>query len=183
MRLTERWGRFMIAGAAAIAVAMAMAGGAAARPAAQQAFRLQQIKHVWVIELENEGFTQSFGHPAADPYLARTLPGEGALLTNYFAIGHNSADNYIAQISGQAPNILTQEDCPVWVPLPDVTVSPYHQVLGPEGGCVFPASVPTLDSLALEHAPERPAQQARTRNFARISDQHSGSRGCAGTSM
>jgi phosphatidylinositol-3-phosphatase len=144
MRLTVPWGRFVIAGAAAITVAMAMAGGAAARPAVHQAFRLQQIKHVWVIELENKGFTQSFGDPAADPYLARTLVGEGALLTNYFAIGHNSADNYIAQISGQAPNILSQEDCPVWVPLPDVTWPPYHQVLGPEGGCVFPASVPTL---------------------------------------
>jgi len=144
MRITVPWGRFLVAGVAAITVAVALTGGAAAHVSTPQAFRLQEIKHVWVIELENAGFTQSFGHPAADPYLARTLPGEGALLTNYFAIGHNSADNYIAQISGQAPNLLSQEDCLVWVPLPDVTVSPYHQVLGPEGGCVFPASVPTL---------------------------------------
>ena len=144
MRITVPWGRFLVAGVAAITVAVALTGGAAAHVSTPRAFRLQEIKHVWVIELENAGFTQSFGHPAADPYLARTLPGEGALLTNYFAIGHNSADNYIAQISGQAPNLLSQEDCLVWVPLPDVTVSPYHQVLGPEGGCVFPASVPTL---------------------------------------
>lgn len=144
MRVTARWGRFAIAGAAAVTAAVAMAGGAAARPAGSAAFRLQEIKHVWVIELENQGFAQSFGNPAADPYLARTLRGEGALLTNYFAIGHNSADNYIAQISGQAPNVLTQVDCPLWVPLPDVTVSPYNQVLGPEGGCVFPGTAATL---------------------------------------
>jgi hypothetical protein len=61
--------------------------------AAQPAFRLSQIKHVWVIQVENEGYTQSFGKPAADPYLARTLPREGALLTNYYSIGHHSLDN------------------------------------------------------------------------------------------
>jgi phosphatidylinositol-3-phosphatase len=152
MRIGVSWGRLVLACAAAIAMAVAVAGSVAAQPArsvpqaraARQAFLLSQIKHVWVIELENKGYPQSFGDPAADPYLARTLPREGALLTNYYAIGHNSADNYIAQISGQAPNILTQEDCPLWVPLPDVTVGPYRQVLGPEGGCVFPASVPTL---------------------------------------
>ncbi len=150
MRVVLPWGRLAVAGAAAVALAVALAGGAAAQPAApapaaaHQAFRLPDIRHVWVIELENEGYTQSFADPAADPYLARTLPSEGALLTNFYAIGHNSADNYIAQISGQAPNVLTQADCPVWVPLPDDVVGPYHQVLAPEGGCVFPASVPTL---------------------------------------
>jgi hypothetical protein len=35
---------------------------------------------VWVIELENQGYAQSFGTPAADPYLAGTLPRMGALL-------------------------------------------------------------------------------------------------------
>ena len=136
----------------AVALAVATAAGVAASPAstapaalaARQAFRLPHITHVWVIELENQGYSQSFGQPSADPYLARTLPKQGALLTNYYAIGHNSADNYIAQISGQSPNLLTQEDCPVWVPLPNITVPPYHQVLAPQGGCVFPASIPTL---------------------------------------
>jgi phosphatidylinositol-3-phosphatase len=143
----------VVAGAVvtAAALAIAMAAGVAASPArgalaARQAFRLPHITHVWVIELENQGYSQSFGHPSADPYLARTLPEQGALLRDYYAIGHNSADNYIAQISGQSPNLLTQEDCPIWVPLPDITVGPYHQVLAPQGGCVFPASIPTLGS-------------------------------------
>ena len=144
MRVAMPWGRLAIAGVAAVVMAVALAEGVAAQAAEHQAFKLTDIRHVWVIDLENEGFTQSFADPAADPYLGRTLPGEGALLTNFFAIGHNSADNYIAQVSGQAPNILTQEDCPVWVPLPDVTVGRYHQVLAPQGGCVYPASVQTL---------------------------------------
>jgi hypothetical protein len=38
----------------------------------------------------------------------------GALLKNYFAIGHDSLDNYIAQISGQAPDPATQNDCGKW---------------------------------------------------------------------
>ena len=38
----------------------------------------------------------------------------GALLKNYFAVGHDSLDNYIAQISGQAPDPATQNDCGKW---------------------------------------------------------------------
>ena len=65
---------------------------------------LRAVRHVWVIELENQGYAQSFGTPSADPYLARTLPRMGALLENYYAIGHSSAANYVAQISGQSPD-------------------------------------------------------------------------------
>ena len=104
---------------------------------------LSAVRHVWVIELENQGYEQSFGAPSADPYLARTLPRMGALLENYYAIGHSSAANYIAQVSGQAPSLGTQADCPLWMPFPgDAVTGPYHQLLGE--GCVYPAAVPTL---------------------------------------
>ena len=77
--------------------------------------------------------------------LAKTLPRTGALLENYYAIGHASADNYIAQVSGQAPTLATQADCPLWIPFPGhVVAGPYHQV--PGEGCVYPAAVPTLGS-------------------------------------
>ena len=115
-----------------------VAGSGPAAPGGPRA-----VRHVWVIELENQGYAQSFGTPSADPYLASTLPRTGALLENYYAIGHSSADNYIAQVSGQAPNIATQIDCPVWTPFPgQVIAGPYHQVLGE--GCVYPEAVPTL---------------------------------------
>jgi hypothetical protein len=104
---------------------------------------LRAVRHVWVIELENQGYAQSFGTPAADPYLARTLPRMGALLENYYAIGHSSAANYVAQVSGQAPSLGTQADCPVWTPVPGhIVAGPYHQVLGE--GCAYPAAIPTL---------------------------------------
>ena len=117
------------------------AGSASAAPGGHRG--LSAVRHVWVIELENHGYAQSFGTPSADPYLAKTLPRMGALLENYYAIGHASADNYIAQVSGQAPDLGTQADCPLWIPFPGhVVAGPYHQVLGE--GCVYPAAVPTL---------------------------------------
>ncbi|MGH3167549.1 MAG: hypothetical protein ACRDN0_16885, partial [Trebonia sp.] len=50
---------------------------------------------------------QSFEDPSADPYLAVTLKNDGAYLSNFYGIGHDSADNYIAQVSGQAPDTQT----------------------------------------------------------------------------
>jgi phosphatidylinositol-3-phosphatase len=104
---------------------------------------LRAVRHVWVIELENQGYQQSFGTPSADPYLARTLPRMGALLESYYGIGHSSAANYIALVSGQAPSLGTQADCPLWTPFPGQFIAgPYHQALGE--GCVYPTTVPTL---------------------------------------
>jgi hypothetical protein len=99
---------------------------------------LRTIRHGWVIDLENQGYAQTFGNPSADPNLARTLPRLGALLESYYAIGHSSAANQVAQVSGQAPDLGTHADCPLWTPFPgDVVAGPYHQVLGE--GCVYPA--------------------------------------------
>jgi phosphatidylinositol-3-phosphatase len=71
------------------------------------------IKHVFTIVLENQELSVTFG-PTGQllwPYLARTLPLQGAFVPNYYGIGHNSLDNYIAMISGQSPNPATQDDC------------------------------------------------------------------------
>ena len=117
------------------------AGSGSAAPGGHRG--LSAVRHVWVIVLENQGYQQSFGTPSADPYLARTLPRMRALLEDYYGIGHSSAANYVAQVSGQAPSLGTQSDCPVWTPFPGAVVAgPYRQVLGE--GCVYPAAVPTL---------------------------------------
>ena len=51
--------------------------------------------------------------PGGQPwtYLSQTLAAKGTLLSQYFAIGHVSLDNYIAEISGQGPSKQTQLDC------------------------------------------------------------------------
>jgi hypothetical protein len=112
---------------------------------------LPPIRHVFVIVLENEGYDNTFGSPSADPYLAGTLPSEGALLSQYYGIGHNSNDNYIAMISGQAPNPSNQADCPVFADFPTTaTVAADGQIS--DSGCVFPTPVTTLaDQLDQAH--------------------------------
>jgi hypothetical protein len=103
-------GSLILAGCTSTAAGPAARTGAAVSPSAAPGGHrgLSAVRHVWVIELENQGYAQSFGAPAADPYLAEALPRMGALLENYYAIGHASADNYIAQVSGQAPTLATR---------------------------------------------------------------------------
>jgi phosphatidylinositol-3-phosphatase len=69
------------------------------------------ISNILVINLENESFSSTFGPSSPATYLNQTLVPKGALLDNYYATGHVSLDNYIAQISGQAPAPMTNSDC------------------------------------------------------------------------
>jgi phospholipase C len=103
-----------------------------------------KIGHVFVIVLENEPFDITFGASSPAPYLAHTLPAQGALLTQYFGIGHFSLDNYLALISGQAPNADTQADCSHFADFQATTgkLDAHGQLAG--HGCVYPANVPTL---------------------------------------
>src|SRR5439155_17389717 len=82
-----------------------------ARPAAAAAPGPPPIRHVFVIVLENKDFDETFGPDTKAPYLARELTAQGQLLRQYYGIGHFSLDNYIAMVSGQAPNPVTQGDC------------------------------------------------------------------------
>ena len=67
------------AGAMALGVSSVALSGATS-PAAGAATRsLPPVKHVFVIVLENQGYGSTFGKPSADPYLARTLPSQGAV--------------------------------------------------------------------------------------------------------
>jgi phosphatidylinositol-3-phosphatase len=116
----------------------------AQEPPSQSSPRPPKPQHVFIIVLENEGFDTTFGNNSPAPYLSKELTKKGLLLTQYYGIGHFSLDNYIAMISGQAPNAYTQNDCFVYFdfkPLID-HLGPYGQALG--SGCVYPESVTTL---------------------------------------
>lgn len=69
------------------------------------------IRHVLVINLENESFGETFGPSSPATYLNQTLLGQGQLIPNWFATGHVSLDNYIAEISGQGSTPSTNSDC------------------------------------------------------------------------
>jgi hypothetical protein len=100
------------------------------------------IRHVFVIVLENKSFKETFGSSPGSPYLGRTLPAQGALLSRYYATGHESLDNYISMISGQPPNIDTQADCQFFTNVVPGTIGSDGLVTGQ--GCVFPAATQTV---------------------------------------
>jgi hypothetical protein len=133
---------------AAVATSGSEPGVAAARlqkptqPPSAQVPVLPPVGHVFVINLENKGFDTTFGPASPAPYLAGTLRSQGMLMTQYYGTAHNSLPNYIAQISGQGPNVVTQGDCPVYTEFVGATVVAPQQAVGQ--GCVSPASVPTI---------------------------------------
>jgi hypothetical protein len=125
--------RSLAAVLAALGCVLAAAPGTGALP---------PIRHLFVIVLENESADASFGPASPAPYLARTLPSQGAFIANYYAIGHASLDDYVALISGQGPNPYTQADAPAYVDLLPGSPGPDGQAMG--AGSVYPASVQTI---------------------------------------
>ncbi|MDE1181166.1 alkaline phosphatase family protein [Paraburkholderia sp.] len=102
----------------------------------------QQIRHVFVITLENENYATTFGSSTKAPYLAQTLAGQGALVQQYYGTGHVSLDNYISMISGQSPTVDTDNDCITFSDFKLTGMTSDGQAAGT--GCVYPASVKTL---------------------------------------
>lgn len=102
-------------------------------------YGLPPIRHVFLIVLENKSYTETWGPDPGAPYLGTTLRAEGNLLSGYYATSHDSLGNYIAMVSGQPANPVTQADC----------VSDYEPVSPPTVvngiatgiGCVYPPSV------------------------------------------
>jgi phosphatidylinositol-3-phosphatase len=104
---------------------------------------LPPIKHVFVIWMENKDYAQTFAQENAPaPYLAKTLPSMGALLPEYYGIGHESLDNYIAVVSGQGPNPQTQADCQFFTDFQKAADGADGQAMG--SGCVYPTDVKTI---------------------------------------
>ncbi|MGO4805153.1 alkaline phosphatase family protein [Arthrobacter sp. 2MCAF15] len=95
-----------------------------------------------MINLENKGYNEVWGAGSKAPYLSETLRSQGVLLSDYYGIAHNSNPNYLAQISGQAANPMTREDCPTYAAFQMTGTAALGQAEGT--GCVYPESVPTV---------------------------------------
>ena len=163
-------------GAVALAGAIAPATAAASTKAptvVRAALAPGKINHILLIEFENEGYEATFGPGSPATYLNGTLRPKGELLQNYYAIGHNSLDNYIAQVSGQAPTEDTQADCAdngfafanVTPGTPDANQAANPGQVDGEG-CVYPASVPTIASqLDAKYPPNKTTHVAAWRAY------------------
>src|SRR5258708_5307850 len=137
-----------------------LAAMAPAALAPAQASPAPPIRHVWVINEENASVCANPSSSAASaasaiptgcpapgfpPFLGKVLPAEGTLIQNYYGVGHQSLDNYIAEVSGQAPNPDDQADCTSQLAgdlTPGTADASQQQAIGQ--GCTYPARVKTI---------------------------------------
>ena len=103
-----RKGRLRLTGAvlgAAVLVAglMAVTSSSAAAASgwggssiASTGLRPGQVKHVWLIILENKSYDATFTGLNQNSYLRKALPSEGVLLQNYYGTGHDNQNSYTA---------------------------------------------------------------------------------------
>ncbi len=139
---TAAWGGSGPRTATALLVLALLALGLLCRAPAAHAEAVPHIKHLFIIVMENENAEETFAADSEAPYLADTMREEGAFLPNYYGIGHQSLDNYLALISGQPPNLATQADCLIYSPMVALTTEADGVAVGQ--GCVFPSSVQTI---------------------------------------
>jgi hypothetical protein len=121
--------------ALALTLLALVAGQASAQP-------VPHFNHVFVVVLENENATATFGKQSEAPYLAQRLRGSGAFVPNYYGIAHLSLPNYIAMVSGLAANPQTQADCQFFNNFTPGTPTSGGQYVG--SGCVYPPGVITV---------------------------------------
>jgi phosphatidylinositol-3-phosphatase len=134
------------AGTAAPASTTAEAGsGAGTTPAAatQPASAGHPGRHVFVIALTTTSYRAAFGPGSVAHYLNRTLRRRGVLLSRYHTLGGSELPDYLAMVSGQAPNADTRRDCPTYAEFSASAKSlASGQVSG--AGCVYPNTVLTI---------------------------------------
>jgi hypothetical protein len=137
--------------------APSLSPGAAAAPASSAASQsgststtttsnngLPPVKHVFLVVLSDQGFSQAFVHTASDPYLGKTLAHKGELIYDYYGVTSGPLANEIAMVSGQGPTAQTATNCPVYESVLPGAAGPSGQVLG--FGCVYPKSTETIAS-------------------------------------
>jgi hypothetical protein len=101
---------------------------------------LPPIKHVFLIVLSDQGYAETFG--SHDRYFATTLPKQGELFPNYYAVTGGELANEIALISGQGPTPQTATNCPTFTKFVSTGTGRLGQLLG--SGCTYPPEADTL---------------------------------------
>ena len=122
--------------------ALVLALGLLAPAAATADAAVPAIDHVFIVVLENQSESATFGSDTKIPYLGDTLKNKGAFIPNYYGTAHESLPNYIAMISGQGPTLETQADCQIYHDIIPGLPTSNGQFQGT--GCVYPAGVGTV---------------------------------------
>jgi phosphatidylinositol-3-phosphatase len=101
------------------------------------------VKHVFVIALTTDSYRAAFGRGSVAHYLNGTLRRRGTLLSGYRSLGDTELPDYLAMISGQAPNTDTASECATYAEFPSsATAQSNGQFKGP--GCVYPNTALTI---------------------------------------
>lgn len=104
---------------------------------------VSKVRHVFVIALSTPSYEAAFGRESAATYLNSKLRPRGALLANYQTLGAAAMPDYIALVSGQAPNQDTSAGCPSYDEFRGGT-TPDTQGLVTGTGCVYPNTALTI---------------------------------------
>jgi len=99
---------------------------------------IPHLDHVFLIMMENHGFSQIYQNPN-QPYLNGLISsGQVSFATNYFAVGHPSLTNYLEIVGGSNFGIRSDK-YPNWH---STTCTPYlvsgHPVLDNNAGMQLP---------------------------------------------
>ena len=102
-----------------------------------------KVGHVFVIALSTPSFDAVFGAQSIAHYLNGTLVRRGTLLGGYETLGRSELPDYLAMVSGQAPNAATRGNCATYSEFPANT-SPSKTGEIPGDACVYPNTIITL---------------------------------------
>jgi hypothetical protein len=97
---------------------------------------------VFVIALSTPSYDAAWGSDSQASYLNHTLKPAGAFLEDYETLTPSELPDYLALISGQAPNSDTEAECTTYSDFPSSSPSASGQV--PGDGCVYPNTIITL---------------------------------------
>src|SRR5882762_6024186 len=101
----------MIKKAASLALFAAALAGTAVAQEGKVPTGVPHLDHVWVIMMENHGYSQIIGNP--DTPFANSYAGHANSATNYFAIAHPSLTNYLEVVGGSNFGVLSDNN-PDW---------------------------------------------------------------------
>jgi len=110
-------GRRLFARLSAAALAfgvIGLAGGPVGASASSSRTDLKNFQHVFVITMENTGYSHLIGNPSA-PWINLAAKTHG-LATNYSGVSHPSQPNYIAATSGSTNGVTGDADVTIDVP-------------------------------------------------------------------
>lgn len=102
-----------------------------------------KVGHVFMIALSTASFEAAFGQQSVARYLNGTLRAKGTFLGGYETLDRAELPDYLALISGQAPNAATRADCATYSEFPANT-KPTGDGQVPGSGCVYPNTIITL---------------------------------------